>query len=62
MNEVILKVGGMSCSACSNHVEKYLQKQKGIIEASVNLVMGQALVTYDETLTLNILKKLVMNI
>lgn len=57
MNKVILKVGGMSCSACSNHVEKYLQKQKGVIEASVNLVMGQALVTYDETLTLNDLKK-----
>ena len=47
MKKVILKVDGMSCSACSNRVEKYLNKQDGV-EASVNLVMAQALVNYDE--------------
>ena len=36
MKKIILKVGGMSCSACSNHVEKYLKKQDGIIDVSVN--------------------------
>ncbi len=46
MKKVILKVDGMSCSACSNRVEKYLNKQDGV-EASVNLVMAQALVNYD---------------
>ena len=46
MNKVILKVGGMSCSACQNHVEKYLNKQDGV-NASVNLVMAQALIEYD---------------
>ena len=47
MKKVILKVGGMSCSACSNRVEKYLNNQDGVI-ASVNLVMAQALINYDE--------------
>lgn len=47
MQKVILKVGGMSCSACQNHVEKYLNKQDGV-KASVNLVTAQALIEYDE--------------
>lgn len=47
MKKVILKVDGMSCSACQNRVEKYLNKQEGV-EATVNLVMAQALIEYDE--------------
>lgn len=47
MKKVILKIDGMSCSACSNRVEKYLNKQDGV-SASVNLVMAQALIEYDE--------------
>ncbi len=47
MKKVIIKVGGMSCSACSNKVEKHLNKQDGV-KATVNLVMGQALINYDE--------------
>ncbi len=53
MQKVILKVEGMSCSACSNHVEKYLNKQKGVIDAAVNLVMGQALIHYEDDLTID---------
>ena len=48
MKKAILKIDGMSCSGCSNRVEKYLNKQDGV-KASVNLVMAQALVEYDET-------------
>lgn len=44
MSKVILSISGMSCSACSNSLEKYLNKQKGIINASVNLVLAQALI------------------
>ena len=47
MKKVILKIEGMSCSACSNRVEKYLNKQEGV-NASVNLVMAEALIEYDE--------------
>ena len=47
MKKVILKIEGMSCSACQNRLEKYLNKQDGV-EASVNLVMAEALINYDE--------------
>ena len=47
MKKVVLKVEGMSCSACQNRVEKYLNKQNGV-SASVNLVMQEALIEYDE--------------
>lgn len=53
MNKVILKVGGMSCSACSNGLEKYLNKQKGIINANVNLVLSQVFVEYEDIITIN---------
>ncbi len=45
--KVILKVGGMSCSACSSGLEKYLNKQKGVLSAQVNLVMAQASIEYE---------------
>ena len=48
MKKVVLKIEGMTCSACSNGLEKYLNKQDGIISASVNLVMATAQVEYDE--------------
>ena len=38
----------MTCSACSNGLEKYLNKQNGIYNASVNLVMANATIEYDE--------------
>ena len=41
-------ITGMTCSACSNGLEKYLTKQDGIENASVNLVMAHALIEYDE--------------
>ena len=60
MKKVILKIEGMSCSACQNRVEKYLNKQAGV-EASVNLVMAQALINYDdEKVTLSDLDRFVM--
>ena len=49
MKKIILKIEGMTCSACSNGLEKYLNKQDGIDNANVNLVMANALIEYDET-------------
>ncbi len=49
MKKKILNIEGMTCSACSNGLEKYLNKQNGINMASVNLVMAEALIEYDET-------------
>ena len=48
MKKVLLKIDGMTCSACSSGLEKYLNKQDGIINATVNLVMNNASVEYDE--------------
>ena len=48
MKKTTLKIEGMTCSACSNGLEKYLNKQEGIINANVNLVMANALIEYDE--------------
>lgn len=50
MKKIILSIDGMTCSACSNGLEKYLNKQKGIINANVNLVLANVLVEYDETI------------
>ena len=47
MKKVILKIGGMTCSACSSGLEKYLSKQKGIKEANVNLVLSIATIQYE---------------
>lgn len=50
MKKIILSIDGMTCSACSNGLEKYLNKQEGIKQASVNLVMANASIEYDEKL------------
>lgn len=42
MKKVVLNIEGMTCSACSNGLEKYLNKQEGVISASVNLIMADS--------------------
>ena len=48
MKKIVLSIEGMTCSACSNGLEKYLNKQNGIKSAAVNLVMANASIEYDE--------------
>ena len=50
MKKINLSIDGMTCSACSNGLEKYLNKQNGIFNATVNLVMANATIEYDEKL------------
>lgn len=59
MKKIILDIKGMSCSACSNSLEKYLNKQEGIIECYVNLVTSKASISYSDKLTVNDLIKYV---
>lgn len=60
MKKVLLKIDGMTCSACSSGLEKYLNKQDGIKKAVVNLVMNNANIEYDEKkLTLEQVEKFV---
>lgn len=42
-------VSGMTCSACSSHVEKSVGKLKGMEQVSVNLLTNSMQVSYDET-------------
>lgn len=41
-----LDITGMTCAACSNRIEKVLNKTEGIQHATVNLTTEQALVSY----------------
>ena len=59
MQKVILNIKGMSCSACSNSLEKYLNKQNGIINATVNLVLSQASIEYNDNLSIEDLNKFI---
>ena len=49
MKTTRLKVGGMTCGHCVASVEKALQNQGGVRNASVDLDAGAAEVQYEET-------------
>ena len=59
MKKTILKIEGMTCSACSSSLEKYLLKQEGIDDALVNLVMSSASITYEDNITIDDLNRFV---
>ena len=47
METIRIPVSGMTCAACQSRVQRTLQKQEGVADASVNLMMKTATVTYD---------------
>lgn len=56
-----LIVEGMSCAACSSAVERILNKQASVSEASVNLTTKKLNVTYDEEgISLDDIKSLIV--
>jgi P-type Cu+ transporter len=44
---VTINVGGMVCAACQAHVQKALDQTNGVAKAAVNLMTGQAQVSFD---------------
>ncbi len=54
MKKIVLKIDGMTCSACSSGLEKYLKRQKGIIDVNVNLILAIATITYEDLKTKSI--------
>ena len=48
---VRIPVSGMTCAACQARVQRALQKEGGVADASVNLMMHAATVTYDPAAT-----------
>ena len=59
MKNIILRIDGMTCSACSSGLEKYLKKQKGINDALVNLVMSSASIRYEDNINIDDLNRFV---
>jgi len=49
--KVDIPVQGMTCAACQASVQKALQRQPGVVDAAVNLMMKNAAVTYDPAVT-----------
>ncbi len=48
-DKVTLDVGGMTCSACVQNIERVLNKLKGVESATVNLTLEKAQVEYDSS-------------
>ena len=46
-SSLALPIGGMTCAACAQRVEKALGKLEGVTEASVNLATEKATISYD---------------
>lgn len=46
-NQVTIPIGGMTCAACAQRVEKVLNKLEGVQHATVNLATEKASVEYD---------------
>ncbi len=44
---IVIPVSGMTCAACQGRVQRTLSKTPGVVDASVNLMMGNATVAYD---------------
>jgi Cu+-exporting ATPase len=49
MTTLTLPVNGMTCASCSVRVQRALEKTPGVATASVNLMLENAVVTYDRT-------------
>ena len=46
--KITIPVTGMHCASCQSRVQSALQKTEGVSEASVNLLLNSATVSYDE--------------
>jgi Cu+-exporting ATPase len=49
--KVTLPVTGMTCAACQARVQRVLEKTPGVAEASVNLLLNSATVSFDPAVT-----------
>lgn len=50
-DKVVIPVSGMTCAACQSRIQRTLNKTDGVVDASVNLMMGNATVSYDPAIT-----------
>ena len=50
MKKIKFDIQGMTCSSCSSHIEKAVNKLSGIQNANVNLLSNNMIVEYDENI------------
>ena len=50
LNQVTIPIGGMTCAACSQRVEKAIDKLEGVTKVSVNLATEKATVEYNSSI------------
>jgi Cu+-exporting ATPase len=46
-DKVVIPVTGMTCAACQGRVQRTLSRTPGVVDAAVNLMMGNATVSFD---------------
>lgn len=62
MEKTVIKVGGMTCAACSARVDKMLNRAEGVSAASVNLATESAAVEYDPNIiSLSDIEKIIVD-
>ena len=49
MTKETYRISGMTCSACSAHIEKSVSKTQGVKQVHVNLLTNSMIVEFDET-------------
>jgi len=49
MEKSVLKISGMTCTACATRIEKGLNKVPGVVNTNVNVAMERATVEYDKS-------------
>lgn len=57
-----IKVKGMTCSGCVNHVQKALTKHEGVINADVDLATGTATIEHQDVEVSSLKKLLKMQV
>ncbi len=48
---VTLPIAGMTCASCTSRIERALEQHSGVSDAAVNLMLENATVTFDPTVT-----------
>jgi len=47
LREIVIPIGGMTCTSCAATVERSISKVPGVAEVSINLITEKALIRYD---------------
>lgn len=60
--QTVIKIEGMSCGHCENHVKNEMLEIAGVTSVEVSLASGSATVEHEESVTLDALKAAVVEV